>query len=361
MSDPNQAVVPSQGNSYLLISAGVGLLLAIIIASFVYSVEKNPLSITAPSSSSPLDAIQGQKTEVNDKPLLFKSESVLVEEPLKSLFTIKDVKRYTISITEDMNYELTVASYIGSETEQRQAVIYLPTKKDDEGKIVNNENMPVQFRYEKWSSASEAINLHTNNDSLFVSFWDNAQRVHLFTGRDNWVMLPAKDAYTEDEHELWQSIAGGFDRQGRSARFSQLLLMDMDEAFQQLKEELPQGRDHYLLLSTDDLSHVQEIARMTARGLPLETRLFPADADLHNNVSQVKQWAQEGEGTGSYLAQSISERSIRVWRITDESFQNTLLARLLPFSTSLDKSIEGAKLVYQSDWGGYISIYQLLD
>ncbi|MFN2135569.1 MAG: hypothetical protein ACK2UK_06415 [Candidatus Promineifilaceae bacterium] len=361
MNNLNQAVASPEDNNYLRKSLWVGLLLAIIIASFIYFAEKGRLSIAAPSSSGSVDSLQRQKMEVDKGPLLFKSESVSVKEPLKSFFTIDDVKRYTITITDDMNYDLTVASYMGSEQEQRHAVIYLPAKKDDEGKVVDREKVPVQFRYEQWLSASEAINKYTKSDSLFVSFWDNAQRIHLFTGRDNWVTLPAEDAYMEDEHALWQEIAGGFDHQGRSAKFSQLLLMDMGEALQELQKELPQGRDHYLLLSTDDLSHVQEIARMTGRGLPLETRLFPADADLHETISQVKQWAQEGEGTGSYLAQSISERSIRVWRITDESFENTLLARLLPFSSSLDRSIEGAKLVYQSDWGGYISIYQLLD
>lgn len=360
MNDSNQAVVPPEDNTYRLISVRAVLLLAVFIAGLFYVVERNRLSLTAPSFSSSVDSPQEQKMKANKEPLPFESESVSVEEPIKSFFTINDIERYTISITEDMYFDLTVASYMGSETEQRRAVVYLPAKKDDKGKV-DKEKVPVQFRYEKWLSASEAINTYTNNDSLFVSFWDNAQRVHLLTGRDNWVTLPAKDAYMEDEHALWQAIAGGFDRQGRSAKFGQLLLMDMDEALQELKKELPQGRDHYLLLSTDDLSHVQEIARMTGRGLPLETRLFPADADLHNSISQVKQWAQEGGGTGSYLAQSISERSIRVWRITDESFENTLLARLLPFSTSLDMSIEGAKLVYQSDWGGYISIYQLLD
>jgi hydroxylamine oxidation protein HaoB len=360
MNDSSQAVVAPEYNHYLRISVWVGLLLAIIIAGFIYFVDKNRLSIT-PSSSDSVDALQRQEMEVDNKPTLFKSEPVSIEEPLTSFFTIDDIKRYTIFITGDMSYELTVAGYMGSETEQRQAVIYLPAEKDDEGNVVDKQKIPVQFRYEKWLSASHAINTYTNNDSLFVSFWDNAQRVHLFTGRENWLRLPAKDAYMEDEYGLWQAVAGGFDRQGRSAKFSELLITDVDEALRELKKELPQGRDHYLLLSTDDLSHVQEIARMTGRGLPLETRLFPADADLHDRISQVKEWAQEGEGTGSYLAQSVSERSIRVWRITDESFENTLLARLLPFSTSLDASIEGAKLVYQSDWGGYISIYQLLD
>ena len=352
MNHSHQAVVPQ--------SVWVGLWLAIIIASIFYVVERSR-SLTVASSTGSVDLLQRQHMDINDKPLLFQSETVRIEEPLKSFFTINDVERYSIGITEGMYYDLTVASYMGSETEQRRAIIHLPAETDDEGKLVDKEKIPVQFRYEKWVSASEAINTYTNRDALFVSFWDNAQRVDLFTGRENWVTLPAKVAYLEDEHALWRAVAGGFDRQGRSAKFSELLLMDADEALRELKKALPQGRDHYLLLSTDDLSHVQEIARMTGRGLPLETRLFAASADVHNSISQVKQWAQEGEGTGSYLTQPVAERSIRVWRITDEGFEDSLLARMLPFSTSLDTSIEGAKLVYQSDWGGYISIYQLLD
>lgn len=331
----------------------VGLLSTIIIASSI-------LAVTTLSAASSVGSRQRATTGFNGSPAPFNRESVAIAEPLASFFAIDEVERYSIAIAEGMHFDLTVASYMDNEEARRQAVIYLPVKQDNAGKVVNKEEMPVQLRYEKWLSASEAINKHTNAEALFVSFWDNAQRVHLFTGRDNWVTLPAEDAYIEDEHALWQAIAGGFDRQGRSAQFGRLLLMDMDEALQELKRELPPGRDHYLLLSTDDLSHVQEVARMAGRGLPLETRLFPADADLHGNIAQVKQWAQEDEGTGGYLVQSVSARSIRVWRITDKRFESSLLAQLLPFSTSLATSIAGARLVYQSDWGGYISIYQLL-
>jgi hydroxylamine oxidation protein HaoB len=38
---------------------------------------------------------------------------------------------------------------------------------------------------------------------------------------------------------------------------------------------------------------------------------------------------------------------------------NSLLVRLLPFVDSLKKLPEHINLVYQSHWGGYLSIYKI--
>ncbi|MCG8325389.1 MAG: hypothetical protein MI673_07720 [Thiotrichales bacterium] len=281
---------------------------------------------------------------------------------LSTEFPIREIKRYTIPIADGMEYRLDVAAYRSGSDVQNQAIVYLPAETDDSGKVVDRKQQAAHYRFEKWHAASDAILRYTDKGALFVSFWDNAQRIHLYTGRENWVSLPEAAAYgSSREQSLWKDMAGGFDTSGRMARFSQLLLMDLDEALLELRDLLPSGHSIYLLLSTDDLSHIQEIARMNGQGLPLETRLFPADSDLHNSISRVKEWAGEGEGTGSYLAQSVSERTIRVWRVTDPAFENSMLVRLLPFSTSHERPLAAVKLVYQSDWGGFISIYQLTE
>lgn len=279
---------------------------------------------------------------------------------LESQFSIDNIVSYTIAATGGAEYDLDVAKYLGEEDEEKQAIIYLPTKTDEKGKVIAGGDKAAHFRYEKWLSASEAIKKHTSERSLFVTFWDNAQRVHLFTGRECWATLPDQNAYrSKAEKTMWGAVAGGFDASGRLAKYSQYLLSDTDAAISALTKELPGNPDTYLLVSTDDLSHVQEMAILAGRGLPLETKLFPAQTDLHNRISKVKDWAKEDNGTGSYLLQPVSAQSIRVWRITDKAFEDTLLARLLPFTSSLNRPIENIKLVYQSDWGAYLSIYEL--
>lgn len=229
-------------------------------------------------------------------------------------------------------------------------------------KVFTSADKPSHFRYEKWLGTSEAIKKHTNEQSLFVSYWDNAQRIHLFTGRETWINSPDKNAYNSTEEQaLWESVAGGFDTEGKLSKYSLFLLQDVNTAITELQKELPENRDTYILVSNDDLAHVQEIAALAGQGLPLETKLFPAAADLHNSISKVKEWAKEGDGTGSYLIQPMSEKFNRVWRITDKTFEDTLLVRLLPFTSSLDRPFEKTKLVYQSDWGAYLSIYQIIN
>ena len=53
---------------------------------------------------------------------------------------------------------------------------------------------------------------------------------------------------------------------------------------------------------------------------------------------------------------------MRAWRVTSRTFESSLLVRLLPFSSSLERDLpRGVKLVYQSAAGAYLSIYELVD
>jgi len=280
---------------------------------------------------------------------------------LHSAYPIDAVYAYKISDATGVEYELVVARYKDEQGDRNHAIIYLPHDEKRKDNIISSGNKSSHFRYEKWLSVVNAVNKYTDDTALFVSFWDNAQRIHLFTGRKTWVSLPDKNAYsTKQEKELWESIAGGFDNKNKMSEYSKLLTLDLGTALTELKNKLPKDREVYLLISTDDLSHAQEISILNNLELPLETRLFPAGSDLHKSISNIKEWAGEGKGTGTYLVQPVSERFIRVWRTTDKDFDNSLLIRLLPFTTSLDRPGEQIKLVFQSDWGAYLSIYKLV-
>ncbi len=277
-----------------------------------------------------------------------------------SIYSIDAIDTYRISFVEDASHVLTVARYHDHSGKRKQAIVYLPAHTDDDEKILPDSDKAAHFRYEKWLSATEAIKEHTDELALFLSYWDNGQRIDLFTGREAWVMRPDPQAYQNaDERKLWATIAGGIDTNGKSKKYSHYLLQDFDTAITSISSDLRADRDVYLLVSTDDLLHIQEIAALSERGLPLETRLFVADGDVHNNASRIKEWAREDGATGSYLVQPVSGQFFRAWRITDKTFEDKLLIRLLPFTSSLDKPLNNVKLVYQSDWGAYLSIYQL--
>ena len=51
---------------------------------------------------------------------------------------------------------------------------------------------------------------------------------------------------------------------------------------------------------------------------------------------------------------------VRAWRVTEPAFEEPVLVRLLPFSSSLERNPpERARLVYQSAAGAYLSIYEI--
>lgn len=344
-----------------------GITLALLISGLVYMLNSYQTEQIASNNTVSTDTNVTKKNKENFFKITTSTDTTLISS-INPIYQINEISTYHISIDENKTHDLTVANYTNQQGKDKKAIIYLPGETTDANSVEEKAkkavttNKPSQFRFEKWLATSKAIKKYTNEQSLFVSYWDNAQRIDLFTGRDTWVKGPDKNAYrSKEEQTLWESVAGGLDTSGALSKYSQLLLQDMDTAITELQKELPENRDTYILVSNDDLAHVQEIATLAGQGLPLETKLFSAAADLHNSISKVKEWAKEGDGTGSYLVQPMSEKFNRVWRITDKAFEDSLLVRLLPFTSSLDRPLEKTKLVYQSDWGAYLSIYQVIN
>ena len=191
------------------------------------------------------------------------------------------------------------------------------------------------------------------------------QRLHLLTGRRGLPRLPDAGGYPLPEQDrLWEHVAGGLAQDDSLACLSRRLLENVDEALAGVGD-CAWGDENgtvHLLVSTDDLSHIQEIAYLAGRAVPLETRVFSSEGDIHGVVASVNTWAGDGDGTGSYLVQPATGFSVRAWRVTDEAFEDSLLVRLLPFSSSLERGApRRAKLVYQSSAGAYLSIYELTE
>ena len=198
---------------------------------------------------------------------------------------------------------------------------------------------------------------------MFVGWWDNMQRLHLHTGRRGRPRFPDAGGYPRSEQrELWRNVAGNFVSDDSLACLSRQFLNEVHEALAGLAE-CAWGDENgpvHLLVSTDDLAHIQEMSYLAGRSIPLETRLFSSEGDIHGVVASVNAWAGHADGTGSYLVQPARGFSVRAWRVTERSFEDSLLVRLLPFSTSLERdSPEHARLVYQSAAGAYLSIYEI--
>lgn len=330
---------------------GLGLAGLLIIVSIALLERRSPAPVPQPSGPE-FDYIETRvslpKTEGSQGP------------GLETHYPVQALTAYTVEPGAGPKYRLLVATYRDGQGASRKAQVYLPVADSSVVREALDGPSLDRVRGGHWNAMAAAIGRHTAEDALFVSWWDNAQRLHLYTGREIWLRSPAPEAYRSDcERTLWAAVGGGFARDGRLARLAGYLLDDADAAVASLRAELPRDKHAYLLVATDDLMRLQEMANLSGREIPLETRVFPFTGNVHGAISSVKDWAREGGGTGSYLVQPMPGQQIRAWRIVEPAFQETLLVRLFPFTSSLDRLPQGLKLVYRSDWGGYLSIYEL--
>ncbi len=267
-------------------------------------------------------------------------------------YPVERLARYRISREGSAGVELNVAEFRDAQGRPGSAIIYphedaVPSQQD------------LNLRHDLWKGAAESILAHTGEDALFVAWWDDAQRIRFLTGRNNWTVDPAAGAYRKYEQRVfWEKAGGGYNPDETKLRqLARWLAMDADAALAEMDLALPKDQPVYFLACLDDLARMHEIQNLSGTKLPFEARVFPRADNIHSQIAEVKRWAGE-KGVGSYLVQSIPGGGVRAWRITTEAGTKTLLARLLPFTTSLAKPLDNQSLVYQSGWGEYLSIYE---
>lgn len=263
---------------------------------------------------------------------------------IRGAFPIERLSRYRIGRGEGGGVELNIAHYRDG---QPASAIVFP-----------GQAGATELRHDLWQAAAWAIQNHADQDAVFLSWWDDGQRIRFLAGRKPWLSQPVAAAFPDARQQaFWQEAGGGFaEDPARLKQYARWLAMDADAALAEMDQALPKG-PVYWLVCLDDLARLNEIEALNGAKLPFEAKVFPAMDNIHGQISAVQRWAGE-QGPGSYLVQQLSGGGARVWRITSEAGAKTLLARLLPFTTSLTKPLEQLSLVYQSPWGGYLSVYQ---
>lgn len=277
----------------------------------------------------------------------------------ESHYPIQALERFGIRRPGRRSLLLHVAVYRDEQGDSHRAVVFLPESLESGASENGVDSTLNRLRWEAWLDAGQAIDRHVSDDALFVTWWDNAQRIHLLTGKKTWAKSPAAELFDADHRGFWHRVSGGFvENPEPLRRLAEWLMMDAEEALASISQTLGKGQEVYLLASTDDLARISEIGTLSGRPLPFETRLFQTGGNIHNLIARVKRWARE-KGSGSYLVQRLPGVGVRAWRMTDPAGEKTLLARLLPFTSSLSDSLpNGLALVHHSDWGGYLSIYR---
>ena len=272
-----------------------------------------------------------------------------------SHFPADRLTRYRVGMAQGLDIPLSVIEYRNEENQPEKVTVY-PDAKAASPVTSANPRMAL------WSTAAEAISKHASPDALYVTWWDNAQRVHFLTGEATWPRRPAADALEGlPLSAFWQEASGGLAVDPAPVRqLAQWLTMDADLALRAIRSVPKVSKTLYLLACVDDLARLGEIERLSGVSIPLEVRYFPSGEDLHAQIKEVRRWASETGNGANYLVQPVVGGGVRAWRVTRPEGANLLLIRLLPFSQSLENPLEGLRLVYQSHWGAYINLFEVI-
>ena len=275
---------------------------------------------------------------------------------LQGAFSVDSVGNYTFQRDGKDAFSLLLAHYKDAQSQQHRAVLYPKTQQ--EGSPLTN---PTDLRHIIWQEAGQAISQNTPKDALILSWWDDGQRAHFLSGREAWISKPSSETFISP---MWKSLQDNLllasdPERERLSNMARWLTMDCDKALGEIRKSFGASRPIYLLVTNDLLMRLAEMVDYGGTPLSLSSKFVPAHDDLHGDIAQVKQWAYE-EGSGNYLVQKEG-LNYHVWATPKASAteNHALLVRLLPFVDSLNKLPEHVTLVYQSHWGGYLSIYKI--
>ena len=108
-------------------------------------------------------------------------------------------------------------------------------------------------------------------------------------------------------------------------------------------KDLTGGREAYLVV---DMRDAYKLGNLYPDRFGIGFKDFTKSGDVHGSAGTIKNWLHD-MGYEGYAIQSISGNVLRVFFFTDKNSQHTLLANLLPFTTSNPIDFKEMELVYQ--------------
>jgi hydroxylamine oxidation protein HaoB len=245
------------------------------------------------------------------------------------------------------------------------AVAYLARRGNAPPVMLNWENRsdePVVFLDGKLSELTilaTAIAKHVPKDAVVLAWWDTSRQIKLLTGYETVfnshlnqpLIMPSlwrarSGAIEKYEREFWRAPASAEESQ-KFQRFADALTADPKEGVAMLRE-LTGGREAYVAVHLSDL---HKLGLMRPERLNVAYKDFPLKGgDVHGLSGMVKRWQADNKHT-AYSVHGLSENLVRAYFLSDAKSSNTLLAQMLPLTTSNPLEFQALKLVYQQ--GGY--------
>ena len=249
--------------------------------------------------------------------------------------------------------------------DQPLAVAYLARRGNAPPVMLNWENHsgePVVFvdgKLSELTALATAIAKHVPKNATIFAWWDTSRQIRLLTGYETVfnshlgepritpsIWRAQSGAIEKYEREFWRAPASDEESQ-KFQRFADALVADPKEGAAMLRE-LAGGREAYLAVHLSDL---YKLGLMRSERLGVAYKDFPLQGgDVHGLSAMVKRWVQDNNHT-AYTVHGLSENLVRAYFLTDDKSGNTLLAQMLPFTTSKPLELQAVQLVYQ--YGGY--------
>lgn len=254
-------------------------------------------------------------------------------------------------LAEEIQKEPLVEVYTGSK--DNEAPVLLEWKNN-----LIDPVLTISGDIQELSELAQAIEKHVPPDAVVLSWWNTSRQLELLTGANilfdsslvQPLFIPApwkkqQEAIETFEHEFWQ-VTDPSEGEAWQKRFVEALLADEDTGASILRE-LAGDREAYVIVHWSD---AYKLGAMEPERFGIGYKDFPGGKRIHGLIPHVKEWVKEN-GYEGYLVQRPEEDAIRAYFLTDEAYEDVLIARMLPFSTSNPTELEALKLVAQ--YGGY--------
>lgn len=213
------------------------------------------------------------------------------------------------------------------------------------------------------TALATAINKHAAKDARILAWWDTSRQIRLLAARDTLfsghlgepLILPApwqtySDAVRRQEDQFWGAPASAEEKRNFQ-RFADALIADPERGADILRDlaglTADASREAYLVIHVTDL---YKLGLMRPGHFDMAYKNFPMEGNMHGMIGYLKKWMQDNQFT-TYTLQSLSDSLVRGYFLRDEASTNTLMAQMLPFTTTQPLDFEALQLIYQQ--GGY--------
>lgn len=225
----------------------------------------------------------------------------------------------------------------------------------------NRSGEPVAFvdaKLPELVALAKAIGKHASKDAVVLGWWDTSRQIRLLSGRETVFAAYVGEPFIAPvpwrgrsgpigkyEREFWGAPASA-EEQRKFQRFADALSGDV-AAGSAILRELAGEREAYVAVHVSDL---YKLGLMRPDRLGVAYKDFPVKGDMHGPIGFVKSWMRDNN-YAAYALHEISDNQVRGYFLADATSGNTLLAQMLPLTTSKPLELEALQLVFQH--GGY--------